>query len=625
MLSERQIKIVEFILNSMSGAYAKEVADLASITTRTLRNEINEINSSSDCKDIIESDNIRGYFIPEDKQHEVRSFLFERQSNLGVVDDSRLLSIIGYLLERDQNKFDLAEKLFISEQTLYRNVSEVKKKIQEEFNVKIAHLDDSYSLTATEVEKRKLIYRMVLRYQPVTEKHVIGFLELLAPDTFDENEYTSIRKKTYESFTKNSSSLLKGNLLVLSSVIYLTSIRKNEALELEELDKEYSDLETMVSKKIQDNFDISLLGANLLSEFISTFNIFDIEIDDFTRVIMSEFADDVLEKYNYDIKSSQTLYDNLLLHCEFMLKRIKEEYGLENPLMKHIKNTYPLSFEMSMLIVPIIYKYKQVYLTEDEISYVALYMEQFVQNFNKKIKVLVEDYERKAVYNNVMLWLETNYSKYIEIVISDNRNNIIEIVKNEGIELIISFDDSLLHPIVPTYRIYNMPNDRDVEHLNALIYQIKIKHRFRSVVKNCFEDEAIILFEDKVSFDEVIEELTSSMESLAWIDNSKEYKQEIIDREKIYPTTMGNGVMMPHPLFYYANKTCMSVGILKHPIKCNDNLINLVLLLGTEQKENDDITILFSLVDEIVKDRNLDKILTETTLGNDFINYLYSK
>ena len=38
MLSERQIKIVEFILNSMSGAYAKEVADLASITTRTLRN-----------------------------------------------------------------------------------------------------------------------------------------------------------------------------------------------------------------------------------------------------------------------------------------------------------------------------------------------------------------------------------------------------------------------------------------------------------------------------------------------------------------------------------------------------------------------------------------------------------
>ena len=625
MLSERQTKIVEFILNSISGAYANEIAEIASITTRTLRNEIREINNAFQGDEIIKSDNIRGYFIPDDKLDSVRSLLFERKSNYEITDDSRALTIIGYLLEDSQNRFELADKLFISEQTLYRNFSSLKTTLQTKYEVELSQKGDEYSFDLPEFDIRRFVYRLIQKSQPVSDRQMISFLELIMPISFNYDSYMLIKKKTKLVFGTETTPLIKTNLLLLSSVIYFTQNRDIEGAILQEIKNSTSDLEQDISKKIQSNFDLNIKSSDLLSEFISTFNIFDIDIDELTHVIVSEFVDDVLEKYNFDIKTTQQLYDNLLLHCEFMLRRVKEGYELENPLKQHIKNTYPLSLEMSMLIVPIIYKYKQVYISQDEISYIALYIEHFVQNFNKKIHVLIEKNERKAVFSNTLLWLESNFSSYIKIISADPGRDLNEIIEEENIELIISFDESSLHPTIPTYRIYNMPNKRDLEHMNTLIYQIKIKHRFKSVLQNCFSEDAVIVFDRQVTFEEVISELSEKMVSLHWLDSSEKYIEEVLEREIIYPTAMGNGVMLPHPLFHYANKTCIAVGVLKKKIESNDNSINLILLLGTEAKENDRIPILFSLVDEIVNDSKLSKVIEKITSGQDFIDYLVSK
>lgn len=87
---------------------------------------------------------------------------------------------------------------------------------------------------------------------------------------------------------------------------------------------------------------------------------------------------------------------------------------------------------------------------------------------------------------------------------------------------------------------------------------------------------------------------------------------------------MGNTVMMPHPIFCFAKKTCMAIGLLKESICMHGEEVKMIMLLGTEEKENDDITILFSLVDEIVKEGNLVSKLDKIATSSDVKKLLFT-
>ena len=69
-----------------------------------------------------------------------------------------------------------------------------------------------------------------------------------------------------------------------------------------------------------------------------------------------------------------------------------------------------------MMIVPILFKYKRVYVTEDEISYLTVYVAQFLENENVKLKTIVVTSQRHSVKQLLTQWLEMYFKNQIEIV-----------------------------------------------------------------------------------------------------------------------------------------------------------------------------------------------------------------
>lgn len=121
------------------------------------------------------------------------------------------------------------------------------------------------------------------------------------------------------------------------------------------------------------------------------------KITDFTVLVFDEFCNEVFDKYSINLKESEALSSKMLLHIEFMNRRVIGGYELKNPIVDDVKTKFPFAFEISMMIVPILFKYKRVYVTEDEISYLTVYVAQFLENENVKLKTIVVTSQRHSV------------------------------------------------------------------------------------------------------------------------------------------------------------------------------------------------------------------------------------
>ena len=140
------------------------------------------------------------------------------------------------------------------------------------------------------------------------------------------------------------------------------------------------------------------------------------EITDFTVLVFDEFCNEVFDKYSINLKESEALSNKMLLHIEFMNRRVIGGYELKNPIVDDVKTKFPFAFEISMMIVPILFKYKRVYVTEDEISYLTVYVAQFLENENVKLKTVIVTNQRHSVKHLLTQWLEMYFKNQIAIV-----------------------------------------------------------------------------------------------------------------------------------------------------------------------------------------------------------------
>lgn len=130
----------------------------------------------------------------------------------------------------------------------------------------------------------------------------------------------------------------------------------------------------------------------------------DSKISDLSILILEDFCHDVMEKYHFDLWQSQSFYDNILNHIEYMMRRMGTGYEAKNPILNEVKKQYPYAYEISMLMVPIVYRYKNCYIQDDEISFIAIFVEHFLENINQKLKAVILSSTRFSINSIVSNW-----------------------------------------------------------------------------------------------------------------------------------------------------------------------------------------------------------------------------
>ena len=633
MLTGRQSKILEILLNNVQGVTGTKLAEYLEVSSRTIRNEIGEINRIWKDGSVIKSSRRTGYFIEEQDMDSVRAyFLSEGRMKTEEAVSDRGWIILGMVLETGRaDVFDAGEKLALSQPAMYKEISRFQKKLLSEYQSELLKMSgDRLWIEGDERKIRQTLFRIIKNETQNGTNLCSWFLKTFLYNAFDQTEYEWMVKLIKEYFDSRYIQISDANLYMIVSSVYITLIRNYQNHKVVALTKEET-----VSQEIGqffdylreqslelNNGDLEILGG-LLHGFKLTANpVEESEINSLSVLILEDFCHDVMEKYHFDLWQSQSFYDNILIHIEYMIRRMETGYEVKNPILNEIKKQYPYAYEISMLMVPIVYRYKNCYIQDDEISYIAIFVEHFLENVNQKLKAVIISSTRFSVSSIVSTWLQTNFQNQIETVAMIPRHNLEQYLEEHPVDLIISIMDSVVHPTVATFKIEGIPNQYTQTSMNALIHKIRMNYRFREIIKEHFNQKTIRIYNEKVEFEQVIRELSEALKAEDYLYDVDEFVNDVLQREVNYPTFIGDWFMIPHPLVTFAKKTSIGVAVLKKPIRMQEKEIQLIFLLAMERKQNEQIGVLFQFFRHMALERSFIGKLAAVETGEEFVDVM---
>lgn len=628
MLTARQLKIIKLIMNN-PGIHGKEISEQLQVSSRTIRNEITFMNNVTDCA-LIRSSSNKGYSINEDHLDIIENLMKQDVENIDLAK-FRILKIIGKVLFfEDCSIYDLSELLGLSESVIRKEVRKVSIYLRKNYNTELFEIKkDECIVLLNEVEIRELLFKIIKDAAYENPDIIIDILYMILSDAWFIKYYESTKQEILKIMNQEQVYLLNTDLSIFAACIIICNVRNLNGYSLENYaENTPDDLSTRIITKLTmqssylDRSDISVLYTLLHTfKFKSTDD--KPEITDFTRMVFDEFCNEVFDKYSINFKESETLSNKMLLHIEFMNRRVIGGYELKNPIVDDVKTKFPFAFEISMMIVPILFKYKRVYITEDEISYLTVYVAHFLENENIKLKTLIVTSHRHSVKQLLEQWLSTYFKNQIVIVDKVTKSHCLA-MDLSNIDLVITLDSFLILKDVEVFRMDKLPEIKDIERLNATIHNIRMNKRVSKILAKYLPKEHVHIYHQSISLKDVFFDLSEKLHQADIIADTKSFYEDILLREKNYPTYLGANVMVPHALFTFAKKTGIEVAFLKHPIKHQGNQIQLIFLLALEMKRDDEMNLLFQFFNQIVSHEKYMQQLLSSTNCDAFMQNLYS-
>lgn len=634
MYTKRQIKIFQLLLKNTQGITGAKIAEALNVSVRTIRNDIVVINDNLKKENyMISSSKKIGYFITSDVIEPLKQLIHSNEEGKynHAIEENRHFRILGKVIfEGKKHCSDLAEMLFVSEQTVYKEINKLKEVLKCQYNCSLLQTSGDFVwVDVSEEEIRQLLFKILKNFAFTKNNSKLNEIQIILNGNFDLQEYNMLSVKIKQYFVRQQITIDDESLYLVVGAVYIVIIRNRYDFRVEKNHEKIFNNEVLqlIRNLIQMGLEITENDIECLNSFLWTIKLtsHSIEKDNVSvlaATIMNEFCRDVMNVYNINLKESEQIIDNMEVHIEYMIRRLDNDFQLTNPIINEIKNKYPFSYEVAMLIVYIIYKYKNKYPVDDEISYIAIYIEYFLENVNTKLKAIIVSSSRLGVINIIKNWIQNNFYNQVEVVECMPMHFIEDYLKENKIDLIISTSQIDTTLSVPHYVIEGIPDKNDIVLVNNMVHKIKVSHKYESIIKKMFSKEFINIYDKDYNFEEIICEMGKQLKSHERIENEKEYVEDVLQREQNYPTTIGNSFMIPHPLITFARKTTVSVALMKKPIIYNNKEIKMIFLLAIENKIDDDVSLLFQFFKQIALDKEAFNKLLNVSSKDEFLSQL---
>ena len=495
MFTGRQSRILEILLNNVQGMTGAKLSEHLGVSSRTIRNEVGEINRIWKEGNLIKASKRKGYFIEEQFADSVREYLLSGGRKQREEDAAgRGWMILGMTLETGRTDvFAVEEELSLSTPAVYKEVTKFQKKMVAGYQYEILQMSaDRLWIEGDERKIRQFLFKLVKdETQAGTNMHVF-LLRALLYRAFDQDEYEWMVRVIKEYFDSRYIQVSDANLYMVASAVYITMIRNAQnhrvvtLQDAEEIDPEIQELFRYLD---ENSFELDDGDRQILWGLFHGFKItanpaVEESSGSLSVLVLEDFCSEVMEKYHFDFWQSKDFYDNILIHIEYMMRRMETGYEVKNPILNDIKRQYPYAYEISMLLVPIVYRYKNCYIQDDEISFIAIFVEHFLENVNHKLKTVIISSPRFSINTIMSNWIQSNFHNQLEVTAMIPRHSLEKYLKENQVDLIISMADSIIDPVIATFKIDGIPNHYTQKAMNALIHRIRMNYRFRVIIRN---------------------------------------------------------------------------------------------------------------------------------------------
>ena len=589
----------------------QEMANEFLVSDRTIRNYISDLNSSltTNVGEIKRNPDKQFQLFIYDEEMFLNKFkkYFEIDSFDFSYSHNRIIYMsLRFLLAEDYIKLDdFIEELYVSKTAINNDFLTVRKFLNN-YNLK-EKSKPKYGIKfiGTEKDIRKALSYFTKQTNEISE-------DLANKQIFkiSDKDYSSVKSIIKNVLINNNESVSNISFNNILHHILIIMDRSNYS----------EDLVFTISDKLNNSFEYSLSSEilNKISEMFKL-NISDKEkkylashllglnlkrgtkIDAFVDFNLSDIVDEIISNIQKSLKLEEVkdskLKESIISHLGPALYRSKNNIILSNPLLKHIKTSFPLAFQLAIESTNIIYKRTGIKLSEDEIAYIAIHIGTYIERISNKldkVRCLIVCTTGLATSKLVKQKILNMFSSKISIVDSIELYEIEQFPEDEY-DLIIStipLDLSINKPYVYIENILN-----ESEYIKIIDF---LENRNDKIY---LERDNIHLNLDFNNKEDLIEYISEDLIKKGLV--SDKFYESVMNREKISSSYVGNSIAIPHPLEKVSKKTFWVLTTLKNSIDWDGKQTKLVIFLIINKDEKYTIDSMYNKLLKIIENPNI--------------------
>lgn len=373
-----------------------------------------------------------------------------------------------------------------------------------------------------------------------------------------------------------------------------------------------------IFSRLAERFPFSISQAEIVNLAIYIKGKSDYENDDYISEEVNAFIlhalEEIKEKFDIDFTQEIDLRISLALHLMPLLTRIEYNIQNENQLLDHIKQSFPLGFDIAAYMCLLLQETVDQRIEEGEIAYLAIYFNQYLAKYNDisgKKRILIITSLKRSESVLLRQRFATWFANEIVILTLLNTHEV-DSIDVEDYDVIFTTEQTDLTEKMGAILISFFPSEAEYSKIKLAIDGFNDKFE----IVNLF-DEALFRYGKFSSKKEVLDKICSI--SVSKVNDKVFQLREAVDlREGLGSSYFGNSIALPHPINPIMAETFVSVILLEDELiwDSDGNKVRLVMLVAIE-KNNAKVFQLWNYLGKIIQEKGfVDRLVKEPTFEN---------
>ncbi len=618
-MTNKEERVIEFLLGQSKAVKIETICTRCQVSKRSVYNYIEKLNNDPNYE-LTKNDNgivLKRHIINEARKkpesyEERRDFIFRK----------------GLIMQKPLTIDKLLDYFSISDATLHAHIVQIRKEIRR-FGIKLISKNGELFFAGNYHNLKKLTQYVI--YKENGENSSLLSVDTLA-EVFPDIDVRFVKEAINDALQKKN--LFMDEYSLTNLLLHMT-ISLNQEINgivpkgnIEQFNHQdiIDEICLPIEKKYDFEFSSSskqqfalILATRVRSEDNSIYNSLK---NKESLDIVDEIFQKMFENYNLDMNPS-SMKNSFCLHIDSLISRLKNGIVIKNPLHNLIKTTSPITYDLAIYAANIITSRTGYILSENEIAYIALHLGtrlEEIRNARNRLKAIIVCPEY-YMYNSSLQRINQIYNE--DVYIKDVYTSFDDLEEDDDVDFCIC-------TVLPTSNDYGLKLLRvtpflsrdDRKMITETISYIKKQKRIEANKENAeslFKKE---LFFNKMEFydkNEAIDFICEQLVKYGYV--SRDFKEAIINRENVAPTDF-NLIAIPHPVDYHANKTVISVSLLKKPIHWSKSDISIIFMIAMNNNDFVVFEDIFSSLIELTSDNEKVHKLLQSKDYNDFVKKL---
>lgn len=581
-----------------------QLADEIGLSEKTIRTKIEDINYMLEEKElgVICKKPRVGMWLEANEQQRIKlNTIVNNSSNVDILksDQMRMGAALKLILKNSKNSIittkQLATQLYLSVPTALKVINECRDWLKL-FSIELNIVrNKGLELSCTEVSYRIALKHFILQFEvdASIDDTILYFMPGLNLKAIRKEIIEAEREWSFEFAEESFNEML----IYVSLAIYQNqqNYRKkltisNEELEMLQRYNEYSFADT-IFKKLEVYFQmilpveekaflsIQILCSKIIdSEYKSDSGKMLREYDNKLKYFVHKIISVVSDVLNVDLTKDETLYRGLLIHMRPTLFRLRYERSHENGMTNYIKAEYKTTFRVAWLISVLFEEYFDLTVNEDELGYIVLYIQSALERNENPIPTILVSTAGMGINQMLCDKIKKHFSMINHIHVVSFHEFKSEMIKDTKLILttkplpvksskILEIDDFLsetsIQKIVHWFQKGTLNQSNNAQ--------------FGADCHQLFEPDLIFTHLKIKDKEKLIKFLCKKLVSKGYV--TTKYVKSVLNREKLTPTSIGNGVAIPHGDQNEINEARVVIATLDEPILWDTEYVDVIFLL----------------------------------------------